>query len=239
MNVRALAKTEKLSIEAAARLARHRFFDAVGRAHRCRQVILGHHADDRVESVLLNLFRGSGKLTLPKSPSEISVAKRSLSLIRPLYPTWRSDIDRYIAEHRLAFREDSSNAGPEHLRNRIRHQLVPLLNEVFERDVTKIVSRAALIASEEDAYLQSLLSAQSLTPPGQPEALSTTRLRRLPLALQRRAVHDWLKRNAIPRITFENIEACLTLLDPTGIPAKINLPGNHHARRRNKSLFIE
>jgi tRNA(Ile)-lysidine synthase len=238
-DVRSLAKTEKLSIETAARLARHRFFDEAGRDHRCRQVILGHHADDRVETVLINLFRGSGKLTLPKSPSEIRIGRRRLNLIRPLYPVWRCEIDSYIEANGLTFREDPTNAKTDVIRNRLRHQLVPLLEDIFARDTTKIINRAALIASEEDQFLQSQLGALDLEPENQPGTLSTTRLTALPLALQRRAVHDWLTRHQIPKISFEKVEECLTLLDPQSGPAKINLPGDHHARRRNKILFID
>ncbi|MGI9243586.1 MAG: TilS substrate-binding domain-containing protein [Verrucomicrobiales bacterium] len=76
-------------------------------------------------------------------------------------------------------------------------------------------------------------------PPSAPGALSTTRLVALPLSLQRRAIHDWLRGHSIPKISFDKIEECLTLLDPETGPAKINLPGGRFARRRNKLLFLE
>jgi tRNA(Ile)-lysidine synthase len=241
VDVGALAKQQKLSIETAARHARHKFFAELSGRLRCRQIILGHHADDRVESTLINLFRGSGKLTLAKSPSVIKVGRRSLSFFRPLYPVWRSEIDAYVKACGLVFREDASNAESDVTRNRVRHELVPLLDDIFERDVAKIIQRASLITSEEDDYLQALLQELELSPStGKfPSSISTTRLKALPLTLQRRAIHDWLKRSAVTKISFEKIEECLSLLDTASGPAKINLPGKRHARRRNKMLFIE
>lgn len=222
-------------------MARHEFFAGIASRLRCREVILGHHADDRVETTLINLFRGSGKLTLARSPSEIRVGRRRLIFLRPLYPVWRSEIDAYIETCGLTFREDESNAETDVIRNRVRHELLPLLDDIFDRDVAKIIQRASLIASEEDDYLQALLQELELSPsPGKiAGGISTTRLGALPLTLQRRAIHDWLKRNKVSKISFEKIEECLTLLDPASGPAKINLPGNRHARRRNKTLFIE
>jgi len=109
---------------------------------------------------------------------------------------------------------------------------------MFDRDVSKIINRAALIAGEEDAYLNSLLEGLDLSPKKNPHALSTTRLAALPLALQRRAVHNWLKHHAVPKISFDLVDQCLSLLDLENAPAKLNLPGNRHVRRKNKMLFI-
>ena len=98
---------------------------------------------------------------------------------------------------------------------------------------------ADAIAGDESTLLDSLAESRDLGSPRMPGALSVSSLRSLPLPLQRRAVHNWLKQNSIPRISFEKIEECLTLLDPDDGPAKINLPGGFHARRRSGAIFIE
>ena len=238
-DVRALAREAQLSIEAAARQARLEFFAELSRKHRCNSVLLGHHADDRAETVLINLFRGSAGLVLPPSPSQIEVGGRRLTLIRPLYPVRRSEIDRYVEEHRLRYREDPSNQSAAHLRNRVRHELFPMLDEIFGRDSRALLTRAASIADEEDRLLDSQLDGLDLEARGHPGTLSTTHLRRLPVPLQRRAILRWLKSHSIPRLSFEKVEACLSLLDVANGPAKINLPGGHHARRQAKKLMIE
>jgi tRNA(Ile)-lysidine synthase len=238
-DVRTLAKAQKLSLETAARQARHEFFAEISRAHRCRQILLGHHADDAAETTLINLFRGSAGLTQLRHRSEIRVGNRHLTFIRPLLNTRRAEIDRYIGLERLKFREDASNQSEDHLRNRVRHQLVPLISEIFDRDVTNAINRAAQISNEENTYLDALLQDFDLAPKDQPTVLSTTLLGALPLPLQRRAIHSWLKLNQVSKISFEKVEHCLSLLDPVSGPAKINLPGDRHARRKNRTLFIE
>ena len=223
-DVRALAETQNLSLETAARQARHQFFAGLSQQHRCNRVLLAHHADDAAETTLLNLFRGSSRLTQLKSPSEITIGRRTLTLLRPLLSTSREEIDTYIETHKLKFREDASNQSQDHLRNRIRHQLVPLLNEIFDRDITAPLNRAAHIATEEDSYLDSLLQNLDLTVKDRPDALSTTRLAALPIVLQRRAIHTWLKQNAVPKITFEKVEECRSLLDATSRPRQDQPP---------------
>ena len=202
-------------------------------------MILGQHADDCVETVLLNLFRGSGGLNRPQSPTEIIIGGRPHTFHRPLYPVWREEIDSYIAEHGIEFREDASNRDLEFLRNRIRHRLIPMLAEIFERDVTKIINRAATIACDEDEYLRDQI--EDRRPPIILEdgRISAPQLAALPVALQRRVIHQWLKQHQITKISFDKIEECLTLLDIEHGPAKINLPGDRHARRQSRMLFIE
>src|ERR1700757_3392580 len=106
-NVRALAKKKKRSIETAAREARYSFFAKAARRHRCHTIFLAHHADDLVETFLLNLARGAG-LTGLAAMREIStrrVDKFTLTIVRPILSVWRTEIDDYVREHRLKFRE--------------------------------------------------------------------------------------------------------------------------------------
>lgn len=221
------------SVEAAGRRARHEFFDRAGRAHRCRRVLLGHHADDQVETVLINLFRGSATLAGMRPVSEIEVGGRRLEIHRPMLGFWRDAIDAHARERHLAYREDASNASADHLRNRVRHHLVPLLRDVFRRDVTKAVARAADIAAGEDALLAGLLEG---FPVG--GRLPLGALRALEPALRRRAVHRWLRRRGVPDVGFDEVGRVLSMVDDDAV-AKVNLPAGHHARRRAGELFLE
>ena len=110
-NIRALGKKQKMSIETAAREARYAFFAETARRRNCRTIFVAHHADDLVETFLINLFRGAGSAGLA-AMREISTRRIDgvdLTIVRPFLCVWRKEIDDYVGEHRLRFREDATN----------------------------------------------------------------------------------------------------------------------------------
>ncbi len=158
-HVRTLAKRKKLSIETAAREARYKFFAKVAKQKRCRTIFLAHHADDLVETFLLNLFRGAGLAGLAAMP-EVSIRRVDavdLVIVRPLLGIWRDEIDKYMREHRLKFREDASNKNLAPLRNRLRRRIIPHIEKQFGRKVRMSIWRAATIAAEEEKIFETLL----------------------------------------------------------------------------------
>jgi tRNA(Ile)-lysidine synthase len=234
-DVNALARQSKLSIETAARAARFAFFISVARRRRCRAVFLGHHADDLVETALLNFFRGAGPggIAALRGVSPYRVGRTELTVVRPLVHVWRREIDAYVKQHRLAFREDASNAQLGATRNRIRHRILPYIEKVFGRDVRRAIWRTVQIWSEEETLLESLIGADSLD-----AELELKPLRRLPVALQRRTLRKWLQLHRAKDISFDLIESIRALLEKDA-GAKINLPGDRYVRRRSGKLFIE
>src|SRR5438132_3821210 len=110
-NVRALAKKKRMSIETAAREARYSFFAKVAKRRRCRTIFLAHHADDLVETFLLNLFRGAGTagLAAMREISKRDIDGIDLCIVRPFLAVWRAEIDPYVRQNRLKFREVASN----------------------------------------------------------------------------------------------------------------------------------
>jgi tRNA(Ile)-lysidine synthase len=237
VDVRKLASQNKQSIETAARAARYSFFAEVARRRRCSTILLGHHADDLVETFLFNLFRGAGT---SGQRGMRAVAKRTidgvaLTIVRPLLSVSREEIDVYVREHRLRFREDSTNAALDPLRNRMRHRIIPMLVKEFGRDIRKAVRRAALIAADENAFLHELVPTDLY----ESETIDARQLASLPVALQRRAIAQWLRAQSVSDIGFEMVEQVRALLDPADGPAKINLTRDRHARRRAGKLFIE
>ena len=102
-DVGVLAKRSKLSIETAARFARFAFFVEVARRRRCSRIFLAHHADDLVETALLNLFRGAGPggMAAMRKISVHRIGKTKLTILRPLLGVWRSEIDSYIEQQGL------------------------------------------------------------------------------------------------------------------------------------------
>ena len=233
-DVPAIAKKKRLSIETAAREARYGFFASTARKKKCRTLFLAHHADDRVETFLFNLFRGAGATGLGAMRAETAreIDGVPLLIIRPLLSVWRREIDDYVAARRLKFREDASNALPVPLRNRMRHKIIPALEKWFGRGIRKSVWRAAEILAAENAWLDAMIPAPS-------RELSVVALRKMPAAQQRRTILGWLKLMSVGDAGFDEIESVRSLLPEPAKAAKVNLPGNLHARRRAKKIFLE
>ncbi len=237
VNVRALAARQKKSMETAARDARYSFFARVALRKDCRTVFIAHHADDLVETFLINLFRGTGPAGLVSMREQTTreVDGVSLTIVRPFLRVWRREIDLYIKRHRLAFREDATNRDLGPLRNRIRRRVIPYLEKSVGRNIRENIWRTAQIAAEEESFFENLL------PPGlaQLSALAVEPLREMSVAVQRRMLHKWLRGGAVAEVGFDLVERVRGLLDLASGVAKTNLPGNRHARRRSGQLFLE
>jgi tRNA(Ile)-lysidine synthase len=236
-DVRVLARKKKMSIETAAREARYSFFAKVAKRRRCRTIFLAHHADDLVETFLINLLRGAGLtgLAAMRGVSTRRIGAVDLTIVRPLLLVWRSEIDAYIRAHRLKFREDASNKNLSPLRNRIRHRVVPYLEKTLGRNIRQNIWRTATIAADEENWIDN----QVRVSPNRDDHLSVKELRVLPIALQRRTILKWLRAQNISEIGFEAIERVRSLLDPAAHVAKVNLAKDRHIRRRAGRLFIE
>jgi tRNA(Ile)-lysidine synthase len=234
-NVRALARKKKMSLETAAREARYSFFSKAANRRRCHKIFLAHHADDLVETFLLNLIRGAGVTGLGgmRDVSSRQIHGVDLTILRPLLSIWRSDIDKYVRECHLRFREDATNKNLAPTRNRIRNRIIPYLEKILDRNIRQNLWRTATIAAEEENWLDKEV------PDSTNVDLSVPKLRALPVALQRRAILKWLRAQNISGVGFDVIERVRLLLDPNVRTAKVNLPQDRHARRRAKTIFIE
>jgi tRNA(Ile)-lysidine synthase len=118
------AYRQGISVEMAARELRYEWFSELVQSHGFGGVVTGHHADDQVETMLLNLVRGTGISGLR------GMLPLSGQVIRPLLPFSREEIHRYAVEHGLRWVEDSSNTSVEIIRNRIRHVIIPAMESV-------------------------------------------------------------------------------------------------------------
>ncbi len=118
------AKQEKLSIQLAARKLRYNWFDELIKEHKLEYILTAHHADDNLETFLINTIRGTGLDGLTGIP------EKNENIIRPLLPFSREQIEKYAKVNNIAWREDSSNAETKYLRNKIRHDVIPILKEL-------------------------------------------------------------------------------------------------------------
>lgn len=120
----AFANDYKLSIQIAARELRYSWFYEQLEIQDGDYILTAHHADDNLETFLINLSRGTGLDGLTGIPAQND------SIIRPLLPFTRKEIEEYATQNKLSWREDSSNASDKYLRNKIRHHLIPILKEL-------------------------------------------------------------------------------------------------------------
>ena len=130
------------SVEMAARAARHRFFFEAAGERQIPKVILAHHAGDQAELFFLRLFRGAGSSGMggmkgvspsPESPD--------LELLRPLLSVSKAEVLAFARAEGVAYRQDSSNADSDILRNRIRNELIPLIEENYSKAFSGAVTR--------------------------------------------------------------------------------------------------
>ena len=142
----------------------------------------------------------------------------------------RDEIDRFVAANKIPFREDHTNAETAHTRNRIRNLVIPAITQVFGESFQQAVLRASQIFRQEDEWMESQTPEVS-------EKLPCAALRAMPDALRHRTVLRWLRQNRVPEPGFSETRRVLSLLDTSG-PAKVSLPGNHHARRRAGEIFL-
>jgi tRNA(Ile)-lysidine synthase len=122
------AQENKLSIQEAARVLRYQWFDDLKKSGQFDYILLAHHANDNIETLLMNFLRGTGLKGLTAIPAGTTKEKR---LLRPLLTVQRSEIIFYAQKHRLSWVEDSSNSSLKYTRNYFRHELIPSIEKVF------------------------------------------------------------------------------------------------------------
>ncbi|HEY3306914.1 MAG TPA: tRNA lysidine(34) synthetase TilS [Desulfuromonadaceae bacterium] len=149
VDVKELAHQQGLNLEDAGRRARTAFLEELRVLRLGSAIAVAHHSDDQAETVLMRLLRGSGAGGLAGMS-----AINDHRIIRPLLGFSRAEIEHYLQEQGLTYREDSSNLDTSFLRNRIRHQLLPLLEEYNPAIRDRLNTCARLLADEDQLLLQ-------------------------------------------------------------------------------------
>ena len=196
------------SVEMRAREARHLFFSTFKNA----VIALAHHADDQVETFFLRLARGAGTDGL--CGMEFSQILGSLRLVRPLLECTHSELVEWLTKNNFAWREDESNIDKTFLRNRVRHSIIPLLEQELNPSIRKNILRTMNILRAENEWMNEQLNTQSTTNP-------------LPLAAQRRVLRNWLFEQGISSVGFETIEQIILLQNKAQGTAFVELDRTH------------
>ena len=185
-NVPEFARTSGVSVEMAARQLRHDFLAATAAKLRIPTVALAHHADDQVELFFLRLLRGAGGGGLAGMKwSNASPSAPKIRLARPLLDLSKDALRSFARENQIAFSEDASNASIDIQRNRVRHELIPLLTRHYQPALGRTVLRLMEVVGAEADFVAH--TAREWLKGGR-----TPLFAHLPLAVQRRLIHQQL-----------------------------------------------
>jgi len=152
-NVPEFIKTNKRSPEEAARELRYQFLRETAVEQNCNVVALGHHLDDRAETFLINLLRGSGLEGLSGMPAVRR--ENGLRFVRPLIDCTGDQIRQYASAHKIEFREDPTNSELIYTRNRVRQHLIPLMQD-FNPNLSQVLARTSDLLSETHEFVEKL-----------------------------------------------------------------------------------
>jgi tRNA(Ile)-lysidine synthase len=239
-NVREHAVAGKLSLEHAARELRYAWLMKLAQEQRFDAIATAHTSDDQAETVLMKFLRGAGTKGL--AGIHPVLLREGVRIVRPLLETQRTEVERYLTSIDQPWREDESNRDSRFARNRIRHELLPLLERDYNPNLRELLNQAAEVALAEEDYWQR--KAESFlvhwnTSPGRIKLCDNVShsdgLLAESLAMQRRVLKSLLERQGLPT-DFHHVEALRRCA--VGEPSQVDLPGGWMARREGDWLEL-
>lgn len=237
IDVPALAREKKISLETAAREARYNFLEHFANKVRADRIAVGHTASDQVETILMRLIRGSGIDGLAGIPP---VRGR---VIRPLIRMFRWEIENYCRIHKLDSNNDSTNSNPQFLRNRIRIELMPYLRNNYNYQIVDALHRTANLLRIDKDFLSKLTEEAEKKvikkKSSREIVVDASALVGLHLCLQRRITRSILEtlKGDLEGIDYSHIEQILNLKEGEGTKLTC-LPGGFKVwRQYNEFIF--
>jgi len=229
-DVKARVKQAQETVEEAARNARYQFLFATAEEIGAQAVVVGHSADDQVETFLMHLLRGSGLSGLGGMSYrwQPNAWHAEIPLVRPLLGTWRQEILAYCQERRLSPVEDQTNQDPAYFRNRLRLELVPYL-ETFNPAARKLIWQTAQVLRGDRVLISELVDAawsQCFQEAGDDfVAVNADRTKEFSLGMQRHIMRKAISRlrPGLRDISFEAVESAITQIQASKPFAEIDL----------------
>jgi tRNA(Ile)-lysidine synthase len=214
----------KSSFQESARILRYQFLEDVLTSIKGNKIALGHTADDRIETVLMNFLRGTGLRGLAGIPEARG------HVVRPILSCTRSEIEGFLDGQNLIYRTDSSNNETKYLRNKIRHEVIPFL-KTFNPDISGNLLGLAEIAREEEQWMSEKtreLYSQLVTPENGDLCFEITEFENQPLAMKRRLIRESFYRlnGSLREITALHVQQVLNLFSRARVGCWLKLPGN-------------
>jgi tRNA(Ile)-lysidine synthase len=223
-----------LSPQVAARELRYRFFEEAIETHDLDKVAIGQTADDQAETVLMRLIRGGGARGLKGIPSVRG------GYIRPLIEVWHKELLTYARHKGLSFVQDSSNLKNDYLRNRIRHDLLPTLQE-YNPTIKEQLLHLAQVLGEDESYLEGLTDevAKRIVAGDEERSIPIPQLLSLSPALQSRILQRaFVGLSSGGVLEYPHIKGIKKLIQGSGGSKRFALPGGYWAQRNYDTLIL-
>jgi len=214
-----------ISLQEAAREVRYAFFHDVGSRVGADKIALGHHADDQAETVLMRFVRGASLRGLGGIPPV-----RDDFFIRPLIAVTRAEIEAYLTGKNIAFVPDTSHDELHYERNKVRHELIPLLQKEYNPRIVATITRMGQLLQMDEELLGDMAEQavrQCLTHDDDGLCCAVSAISAYPLKLHGRIIRNIIARlkGDIRGLDFIHIEAVCSLLVGTGPSKRVQLPG--------------
>ena len=157
VDIKRISKESKLSIEETARVERYKFLESCAKDNGANYVAVAHTADDNIETILQRIIRGTGMLGLSGINLKRSISPgSSITLVRPFLNIWKKDIFSYLDKKNLTYRTDSSNSKEIHFRNKLRIELLPLLEKKYNKRIKHSLLNLSNIFNESNKLIGDL-----------------------------------------------------------------------------------
>jgi len=235
ININALAKEGKGSIEEIARNARLAFLFRLAKDLKTKKIALAHNLDDQAETVLMRILRGTGLIGMSGMQPKKSIA--GFEIIRPFIEVSRKEIEAYLKRRRICVRIDSTNSKNIYFRNKVRNKLIPYLEKEYNANIKKVLANTAQIVSCDYDYLVNASRKQSKDFVNNIAIDKLLRLHPAILRLVLRLAIERLKGDT-RRITFQHILEIEDLILNRPIGSIVDLPKCISVAKRKKTLLF-
>jgi tRNA(Ile)-lysidine synthase len=254
VDIPSISRDKKIALEEAARRERYVFLAEVAEKCGADLIAVGHNADDQAETVLMHLLRGAGPSglrgmlpstplhkyrMLPLDPS----ARMDIAIIRPLLGTPRTDIQSYVEQHNLRTRFDRSNLDTTYFRNKLRHEVIPYLEQINPRISVRLQHLADVIRADYEVIKEYVSVAwDALLVSAYSDALKfdLVRWREQPLAVQRAVIRHAVYRlcDNLRDVGFSHVEQAVAVAQHGTTGTQATLPNGLHLLVEPQTLTI-
>jgi tRNA(Ile)-lysidine synthase len=240
-NVFLEAEQKQMSFEHAARELRYEWLAELAVRENLNAIATAHNSDDQAETVLIKFLRGAGTRGLggiyPMILGGIypMLVGDGVRIIRPLLETPRGEIEEFLTQLNQFWRDDHTNFDTRYTRNRIRHELLPLLERDYNPNLRRALGELAEIARAEEDFWNSIIEAEETGSAAPPREMDVSLFSQLHLAAQRRALKRFLEWNGLPT-HFHHVESLRR--SAMGETQRVELCGRWFAAKTGTRLKI-